>query len=106
MWQVGRLNMGGDEEDSVSSDSRSSAPWLVLDAAHTAASAAALAKTLREAFPEGRHRLALVLAMSNDKDYSAVCTALRAAKPVAISFTTVPIANSILRYAVQYLQAI
>lgn len=103
---MGRLKHAGDEGEGVDGDPGGSSPWLVLDAAHTAASAAALAKTLREAFPEGRHRLAFVLAMSNDKDYSAVCTALRAAKPVAISFTTVPIANSNLRYAAHGLQAV
>lgn len=94
-FQVGRLKDIGDDVD----NSNSGAPWLVLDAAHTAASAAALAATLREAFPESRHRLAYVLAMAKEKDHSAVCAALRAANPVAVSFTTVPIANSDIRCA-------
>ena len=54
--QVGRLKHHG-----------SSGGCLVLDGAHTADSAAALATLLREAFPRDKHPLALVLAMAADK---------------------------------------
>lgn len=40
-------------------------PWVVLDGAHTAESAAALARTLRATFPTAP--VALVLAMAEDK---------------------------------------
>jgi folylpolyglutamate synthase/dihydropteroate synthase len=40
---------------------------VVLDAAHTADSAAALASTLRDAFPD--QPVALVLAMAGDKQH-------------------------------------
>ena len=42
-------------------------PWVVLDGAHTPESAAALAKTLRQAFPTAP--VALVVAMAEDKQH-------------------------------------
>lgn len=65
---------------------------LVLDGAHTEASAASLAATLRQAFPD--RPLALVLAMAGDKEHREVLTALRAAAPKVVVFTTVAIAGS------------
>lgn len=73
--------------------------WLVLDGAHTGASAAALADTLRRAFPQERHRLALILASADDKDHGAVAAALRQANPALVVFTTVSIAGSMARAA-------
>jgi dihydrofolate synthase/folylpolyglutamate synthase len=49
------------------------APWLVVDGAHTAASARALAATLRR-IP--RRRSHLVLSVSAGKDLAAICAAL------------------------------
>ncbi|KAF6254308.1 FolC bifunctional protein [Scenedesmus sp. NREL 46B-D3] len=63
---------------------------VVLDAAHTADSAAALASTLRTAFPE--QPVALVLAMAGDKQHREVCEALQCCRPSAVVFTTVAIA--------------
>jgi dihydrofolate synthase/folylpolyglutamate synthase len=51
----------------------SRAPWVVVDAAHTAASARALAETLRR-IP--RRRSHLVLSVSAGKDLAAICAAL------------------------------
>jgi dihydrofolate synthase/folylpolyglutamate synthase len=48
-------------------------PWLVVDAAHTAASAAALARTLAR-IP--RRRAHLVLSVSAGKDLAAICRSL------------------------------
>jgi dihydrofolate synthase/folylpolyglutamate synthase len=48
-------------------------PWLVVDAAHTAASAAALARTLAR-IP--RRRARLVLSVSAGKDLAAICRSL------------------------------
>lgn len=42
-------------------------PWLVLDGAHTPASAAALAKTLQQTFRD--LPLGLIVAMADDKDH-------------------------------------
>eukprot|EP00208_Stichococcus_sp_RCC1054_P008022 CAMPEP_0206150448 /NCGR_PEP_ID=MMETSP1473-20131121/38307_1 /ASSEMBLY_ACC=CAM_ASM_001109 /TAXON_ID=1461547 /ORGANISM="Stichococcus sp, Strain RCC1054" /LENGTH=505 /DNA_ID=CAMNT_0053547951 /DNA_START=112 /DNA_END=1630 /DNA_ORIENTATION=+ len=70
-----------------------------VDAAHTGGSARALAATLREAFPAPRHRLAYAVAAAADKDLSAMCIALRTARPIAVAFTTVPIAGSTHRSA-------
>ena len=92
--QVGRLSDAGGGGGSGGGEG---GPWLVLDAAHTAGSARALAATLREAFPAPRHRLALVVAAAADKDLPAVCAALRTAAPAAVAFTTVPIAGSTRR---------
>ncbi|MGH7287316.1 MAG: bifunctional folylpolyglutamate synthase/dihydrofolate synthase [Myxococcota bacterium] len=51
----------------------SRAPWIVVDGAHTAASARALAETLRR-IP--RRRSHLVLSVSAGKDLAAICSAL------------------------------
>ena len=68
---------------------------LVLDGAHTPAAAAALAATLRRAFPNAA--LALVVGMAADKDAAGVMTALRQAAPVAVAFTQAPIAGGLAR---------
>jgi dihydrofolate synthase/folylpolyglutamate synthase len=52
---------------------RGRAPWIVVDGAHTAASAQALAATLRQ-IP--RRRSHLVLSVSGGKDLAAICAAL------------------------------
>ncbi len=52
---------------------RSRAPWIVIDGAHTAASARALAETLAR-IP--RRRCHLVLSVSGGKDLAAICGAL------------------------------
>jgi dihydrofolate synthase/folylpolyglutamate synthase len=52
---------------------RSRSPWIVIDGAHTAASARALAETLRR-IP--RRRSHLVLSVSGGKDLAAICDAL------------------------------
>ena len=83
--QVARLMCSRPEE----------APWLVLDGAHTAASATALAATLRDAFPSAP--LALVVAMADDKDAHGIMTALQLARPEVVVFTTAPIAGSTSR---------
>ena len=51
----------------------SRSPWIVVDAAHTAASAAALAASLRRV---PRRRSHLVLSVSGGKDLAAICAAL------------------------------
>lgn len=66
--------------------------WLVLDGAHTAQSATALAETVRELFPE--RPVALVVAMADDKDHKAVMAALRGVRPTVVLFTSVDIAGS------------
>ena len=68
---------------------------LVLDGAHTPAAAAALAGTLRRAFPHAA--LALVVGMAADKDAAGVMAALRRAAPVAVAFTQAPIAGGLAR---------
>ena len=65
---------------------------LLLDGAHTAQSAAALAETVRELFPE--QPVALIVAMADDKDHKAVMLALRAVRPAVVLFTSVDIAGS------------
>ncbi|PSC74504.1 dihydrofolate synthetase [Micractinium conductrix] len=72
-------------------------PWVVLDGAHTLESAAALAQTLRAAFPTAP--VALVLAMAEDKQHRDICQALRTLHPVAAIFTGVPIAGGAARSA-------
>ncbi|CAL8468705.1 g8245 [Coccomyxa elongata] len=67
-------------------------PWLVLDGAHTPASAAALVKTLAQVFPG--HPLAFVVGMADDKDHSGFLAHLRDASPKAVIFTSVPIAGA------------
>ncbi|GLC63603.1 hypothetical protein PLESTF_000054100 [Pleodorina starrii] len=102
-------------------------PWVVLDGAHTAESAAALAASLRTAFPgpaatttttsSDRYPsgagsgaaggggggvgapVALVLAMADDKDHRGVVAALRGVQPRVAVFTSVPIAGSYRRAA-------
>ena len=69
----------------------SEAPWLVLDGAHTPASAAALATTLRSVFPDAP--LAIVVAMADDKDAAGILAALQSARPKVAVFTTAPIAG-------------
>lgn len=71
--------------------------WLVLDGAHTPASADALANTLQAVFPDAA--LALVVGMAADKDAAGVMAALRRAAPVAVAFTQVPIAGGLDRCA-------
>ncbi|KAL3150534.1 hypothetical protein ABBQ32_000350 [Trebouxia sp. C0010 RCD-2024] len=66
--------------------------WLVLDGAHTAQSATALAETVRELFPE--RPVALIVAMAAGKDHKAVMAALRAVRPAVVLFTSVDIAGS------------
>lgn len=43
-------------------------PWIVLDGAHTPASAIALSRTLREAFPS--LPVGFVIAMADDKNHA------------------------------------
>lgn len=69
----------------------------VLDGAHTPESAAALASTLRAAFPTAP--VALVLAMASDKDHRGVCAELRALQPRVAVFTEVPVAGGKVRSA-------
>ncbi|KAG2442690.1 hypothetical protein HXX76_002773 [Chlamydomonas incerta] len=100
-------------------------PYVVLDGAHTAESAAALVASLRAAFPLQPQQpaaasssdssspsssspstssssscpVALVLAMADDKDHRAVVGALRGLAPKVAVFTSVPIAGSSRRAA-------
>ena len=45
-------------------------PWLVLDGAHTPASAAALAKTLEQTFQD--LPIGFIVAMADDKDHAGI----------------------------------
>ncbi|PRW57665.1 putative dihydrofolate synthetase isoform X2 [Chlorella sorokiniana] len=72
-------------------------PWVVLDGAHTPESAAALARTLRQAFPTAP--VALVVAMAEDKQHREICQELRAIHPHVAIFTSVPIAGGAARCA-------
>ena len=74
--------------------------WLVLDGAHTGQSAAALADTVRELFPD--RPVALIVAMADDKDHKAVMAALRAIRPAVVLFTSVDIAGSSHRWALHF----
>lgn len=66
---------------------------LILDGAHTEDSAIALAKTLREGFPDAC--LAFVVAMASDKDeHSFARILLTKAKPDVVVTTRVPVAGS------------
>ena len=67
-------------------------PWLVLDGAHTPASAGALVKTLAQVFPD--QPLAFVVGMADDKDHRGFLAQLREANPKAVVFTSVPIAGA------------
>ncbi|KAK9810666.1 hypothetical protein WJX73_008574 [Symbiochloris irregularis] len=69
-------------------------PWVVLDGAHTPASARALASTLRQAFPQEGHPVALVVGMAADKHHREVLQALRRTNPILVVFVSVPIAGS------------
>ena len=73
---------------------------MVLDGSHTAQSAAALAATVRELFPDSP--VALIIAMAEDKDHKAVMAALRAVRPAVVVFTTVPIAGGLQRYSTAF----
>ena len=70
---------------------------MVLDGAHTADSAAALAKTTREVFPN--QPLVLVLAMAADKEHREVVMALRGLRPSVVIFTSVAIGGGRARAA-------
>lgn len=70
--------------------------WVVLDGAHTAQSAVALATTVRHIFPD--NPVALIVAMADDKDHRAVMAELRGGvRPALVIFTTVDIAGSAQR---------
>lgn len=73
-------------------------PWVIIDGSHTPESTEALIETIKETFPE-RRKLAVVLAMADDKDALGICTELRALGPVAIVFTQVDIAGARSRAA-------
>ncbi|KAL6768551.1 FPG1 [Auxenochlorella protothecoides x Auxenochlorella symbiontica] len=68
-------------------------PVLIVDGAHTPEACAALAASLRRAFPEPSP-VALVLAAAADKDASGMCAALGALRPVAVFPTEVEVAGS------------
>lgn len=57
-----------------------SAPWLVLDGAHTPESCAALVHTVRAALP-GPAPVAVVVAMASDKDHEG-CLSVGGARAV------------------------
>jgi len=71
---------------------------IVLDGAHTPSSAAALAATLRAAFPPPTP-LGYVLAAAGDKDLAGLADALVRTGPLVTVFTTVPIGGSTDRAA-------
>lgn len=62
-----RAAQGGSSGGSAGEAGTELGPWVVLDGAHTPESAAALAKTLRQAFPTAP--VALVVAMAEDKQH-------------------------------------
>lgn len=68
---------------------------VVMDGAHSEASAQCLATTLRQVFPD--QPVALVLAMAEDKEHRRCIAQLRAMAPKVVVFTTVPIAGSYQR---------
>lgn len=69
------LKAQGGSADSTGGMGASQGPWVVLDGAHTAESARALAQTLREVFPTAP--VALVLAMAEDKQHRCACALLQ-----------------------------
>ncbi|CAD7700696.1 unnamed protein product [Ostreobium quekettii] len=73
------------------------APWVVLDGAHTAASAAALVHTLRSEFPS--QPLGLIVAMAAEKDHVGVIRHLVQLQPDIVVFTAAPIGGSYERSA-------
>lgn len=77
--------------------------YAVLDGAHTEDSAAALAHSVRQAFPHAP--IALVMSMAADKEHRAVVQALRELSPRVALFTAVPIAGSYQRAATPGVQA-
>ena len=75
--------------------------WLVVDGAHTAQSAVAMASSIRQIFPD--NPVALIVAMADDKDHKAVMTALRSGlRPALVIFTSVDIAGSSQRSVTFY----
>lgn len=58
---------------------------VVLDGAHTAESALALARAIRGMFGEGTP-VAAVMAMAQDKDHDGTCLGLREMRPLAVMF--------------------
>ncbi|KAL4430613.1 hypothetical protein ABPG77_005853 [Micractinium sp. CCAP 211/92] len=88
---------GGTADGAAAGAAGAAGPRVVLDGAHTAESARALATTLRAAFPTAP--VALVLAMAEDKEHREICQELRAIQPVAVIFTSVPIAGGAARAA-------
>ena len=79
----------------TSSAQQEDPPWVVLDGAHTPASAQALVSTLREAFPS--EPVVLVVAIADDKDHKGILSVLRKAAPKAVVFTSVAIAGAMTR---------
>lgn len=63
-------------------------PWILLDGAHTKESAAALVKTVKHVFSPQKP-VALVVAMMQGKDFSAVLSELAQLRPVTAIFTKV-----------------
>lgn len=62
-----RAAQGGSSGSAAGDAGAEPGPWVVLDGAHTPESAAALARTLRQAFPTAP--VALVVAMAEDKQH-------------------------------------
>ena len=79
----------------TSSAQQGDPPWVLLDGAHTPASAQALVSTLGEAFPG--EPVVLVVAIADDKDHKGILAALREAAPKAVVFTSVAIAGAMTR---------
>lgn len=93
--EQGQAQAGGD--GATTAGAGAGAPLVVLDGAHTPESAAALAATLRAAYPSAT--VALVLAMAEDKEHREVCVELRALEPEVVVFTQVAIAGGAGRAA-------
>lgn len=89
-------NSGGDGIDAAA-EQEEEAPLVVLDGAHTEASAAALADTLLAAFPDAA--FAVVLAMAGDKPHLEVCAQLRRLSPLVVAFTEVAVGGGRARAA-------
>ena len=79
----------------TSSAQQEDLPWVVLDGAHTPASAQALVSTLGQVFPG--EPVAFVVASADDKDHKGILAALREAAPKAVVFTSVAIAGAMTR---------
>ena len=67
MAAQGGTSSGSGGSDISGSRAAGPGPWVVLDGAHTAESARALAQTLRDVFPTAP--VAIVLAMAEDKQH-------------------------------------